>query len=324
VTDKKIGNMNELVPVLEDLVQSKEPLLIIADDVTGEALSSIVLNKMRGVLDICAIKSPGFGDRRRGYLEDIAILTGATFITEQLGLSLETMTKEMLGTAARVSVAKERTTMIATGQHSDEVAERIKVIKAEAEQSDSEFDKEKCQERVAKLGGAIGRIKVGAATETELKDKKLRYEDALNSVKAAMDEGIVPGGGATLVYLLRTKDKVMATIEDEDERLAVDLLYRAITAPMIQIAENAGTEGAVVLERCKDTDFGYGWNAATGVYENLLESGVIDPATVTQQAVLNSCSIAASVITTSALITEVPEKEPPPGLAGGADPGMYM
>jgi len=309
VTDRKIGNMNELVPILEGLVNSKEPLLIIADDVTGEALSSLVLYKMRGVLDICGIKSPGFGDRRRGYLEDIAVLTGATFVTEQLGLSLETMTEDMLGRAARVSVSKERTTMIATGDHTDEVAERIKIIKAEIEQTDSEFDKEKAQERVAKLGGAIGRIKVGAATETELKDKKLRYEDALNSVKAAMDEGIVPGGGATLVYLLRTKEKVLAAMEEEDEKLAVELLYRAIQAPLMQIAENAGTEGAVVLERVKEQEFGFGWNAATGVYENLLESGVIDPATVTQQAVLNSASIAASVITTSALITEVKEKD---------------
>lgn len=322
VTDRKINNMNELVPVLESLVQSKEPLLIIADDVTGEALSSLVLNKMRGVLDVCAIKSPGFGDRRRGYLEDIAVLTGATFVTEQLGLSLETMTNEMLGKAARISVSKERTTMIATGDHSDEVAERIKVIKAELELTDSEFDKEKCQERVAKLGGAIGRIKVGAATETELKDKKLRYEDALNSVKAAMDEGVVPGGGATLVYMLRTRAKVLAsfTEDEEDERLAVDLLYKAITAPLMQIAENAGTEGAVVLERVKDQEFGFGWNAATSSYEDLLESGVIDPATVTQQAVLNSASIAASIITTSALITEIKEDES--DLVGGVDDGM--
>jgi chaperonin GroEL len=319
VTDRKISNMNELVPLLEGLVESKEPILIIADDVTGEALSSLVLNKMRGVLDVCAIKSPGFGDRRRGYLEDIAVLTGGTFITEQLGLSLESVTPEMLGRAERIAVSKERTTMISTGKHVDEVAERIKAIRAEMELTDSEFDKEKCQERIAKLGGAIGRIKVGAATETELKDKKLRYEDALNSVKAAMEEGIVPGGGACLVYLLRTKDQVMSTMEDEDEKLAVELLYRAIEAPIMQIADNAGVEGAVVLENVKNQEFGFGYNAATDTYENLLETGVIDPATVTQQAVLNSCSIAASVITTSALITEMPEEEM---MMGGMDPGM--
>merc|ERR1719478_1054427 len=228
------------------------------------------------------------------------------------------MTPEMLGKAARVSVSKERTTMIATGDHSAEVAERIKVIKAESELTDSEFDREKCQERVAKLGGAIGRIKVGAATETELKDKKLRYEDALNSVKSAMNDGIVPGGGSTLVYLLRTKDKLTSQIEDEDEKLAVDILYRAMTYPIIQIAENAGSEGSLVLEKVRGQDFGFGWNAATDTYGDLLELGVIDPSTVTMQAILNSCSIAASVLTTSALITEVPEEDP----NGGMGPGM--
>jgi chaperonin GroEL len=317
VTDRKIGNMNDLVPLLEGLVQTKEPLLIIADDVTGEALSSLVLNKMRGVLDVCAIKSPGFGDRRRGYLEDVAVLTGATFITEQLGLSLDQATMEMLGKAERVSVSKERTTMISTGKHAAEVEERIVAIKAEKETTDSEFDREKCEERIAKLGGAIGRIKVGAATETELKDKKLRYEDALNSVKSAMNDGIVPGGGSTLVYLLRTKEKLTAMIDDEDEKLAVDILYRAMTYPIIQIAENAGSEGALVLEKVKDQKFGFGWNAATDSYEDLLETGVIDPSTVTMQAILNSCSIAASVLTTSALITEVPEEDPNGGMGGG-------
>jgi len=318
VTDRKIGNMNEIVPVLEGLVQSKEPLLIIADDVTGEALSSLVLNKMRGVLDVCAIKSPGFGDRRRGYLEDIATITGGTFITEQLGLTLDQVTMDMLGTAERVAVTKERTTMISTGKHEDAVAERIKSIRAEIADTESEFDKEKGEERIAKLGGAIGRIKVGAATETELKDKKLRYEDALNSVKSAMNDGIVPGGGATLVYLLRKQDEIAATMEDEDERLAVDILFRAMTWPVVQIAHNAGSEGSIVLEKVKNQEFGYGWNAANDKYGDLLEMGVIDPATVTMQAILNSCSIAASVLTTSALITEEPEEEG----AGGMDDGM--
>jgi len=327
VTDRKINNMQDIVPLLEGLVKSKEPLLIIAEEVGGEALSSLVLNRMRGVLDVCAIKPPGFGERRRGYLEDIATLTGATFVTEQLGLSLDGVTDEMLGMAQRVAVSKERTTMIATGNHQEEVAERIKKIRAEAELTESQFDKEKAEERIAKLGGAIGRIKVGAATETELKDKKLRYEDALNSVKAAMEEGIVPGGGSTLVYLLRTKDKIKAEMEDDDERLAVDILFRAIEWPIMQIAENAGEEGAIVLENCKNKEFGFGWNAATGEYLDLLEAGVIDPATVTQQAVLNSCSIAASVLTTSALITEVKVEEQP-GAAGamgdmGGMPG-YM
>tara|TARA_B110001452_G_scaffold66773_1_gene53662 strand:- start:3123 stop:4853 length:1731 start_codon:yes stop_codon:yes gene_type:complete len=318
VTDRKISNMNELVPLLEQLVKSKEPLLIIADDVTGEALSSLVLNKMRGVLDVCAIKSPGFGDRRRGYLEDIATLTGATFVTEQLGLTLDQVTMDMLGTAARVAVTKERSTMIATGEHSEKVAERIEIIRAEMAETEIEFDKEKAEERIAKLGGAIGRIKVGAATETELKDKKLRYEDALNSVKSAMNDGIVPGGGSTLVWLLRKEAEVKAVMEGEDEVLAVDILFRAMTWPVVQIAFNAGTEGTIVLEKCKEQEFGFGWNAATDTYGDLLEMGVIDPATVTMQAILNSCSIAASVLTTSALITEVPEDDD----LGPMDDGM--
>jgi len=324
VTDKKINFMNELVGVLEPLVKSREPLLIIADDVQGEALQSLVLNSMRGVLDVCAIKSPGFGNRRTGYLEDIATTTGATFITEQLGLSLKEMTVDMLGTAERVSITKERTTMISTGKHSDEVNERIEVLKADMAATDSDFDQEKLQERIAKLGGAIGRIKVGAATETELKDKKLRYEDALNSVKAAMEEGIVPGGGACLVYLSRKKEEIAAQMDNDEQKLAVDILFRAIEAPIIQIGDNAGVDGAVVLEEVKGKDFGYGYNAATDEYEDLLKAGVIDPALVTMEALINSSSIASSVITTSALITEIPEEEPMMGMPGGDPYGGGM
>ncbi|EOD29151.1 heat shock protein 60 [Emiliania huxleyi CCMP1516] len=312
VTDRKIGNMQErareeekeresraeIVPLLEGLVSSKEPLLIIAED----ALSSLVLNKMRGVLDVCAIKPPSFGDRRKSYLEDIAIVTGATFVTEQLGLTLESASDRCWGEAAAPPKSN----------HADEVGERIKVIRAEAELTDSQFDKEKAEERIAKLGGAIGRIKVGAATETELKDKKLRYEDALNSVKAAMNEGIVPGGGATLVYCLRFKEQILEQMTDEDEKLAVDILFRAMTP--------------LSSAQVKAQEWGFGWNAATGEYEDLLESGVIDPATVTQQAapeaVLNSCSIAASVLTTQCLITEIKEEGPP--MAPGMDDGMGM
>mmetsp|Transcript_144314 Transcript_144314/g.266082 ORF Transcript_144314/g.266082 Transcript_144314/m.266082 type:complete len:279 (+) Transcript_144314:2-838(+) len=269
------------------------------------------MNKMRGTLDVCAIKSPGFGNRKTAYLEDIAIITGATFVTEQLGLTFDSITPEMLGTAQRVSVTKERTTLIATGEHTEKVNERIESIKKELAETDSEFDTEKFEERIARLGGAIGRIKVGAATETELKDKKLRYEDAMNSVKAALQNGILPGGGSTLVYLLRTKDDTMKRIdaEDEDERLAVELLYRAMEAPIKQIGYNCGQEGEVILDNVRDHEFGYGWNAATGEYVDLFEDGVIDSATVTQQAVINSASIASSVITTSALVTELPDED---------------
>jgi chaperonin GroEL len=309
VTDRKLASMKEITPLLESFVKSREPLLIIAEDVTGDALSSLVLNSMRGVLNVCAIRPPSFGERRKQYMEDIATVTGATFVTEQLGLTLDGITDEMLGKAAKVASSKERTTLIADGLHSDAVGVRIKQIRKQAEISDSDFDKEKAEERVAKLGGSIGRIKVGAATETELKDKKLRYEDALNSVKAAMRDGIVPGGGSTLVYCLRFKEEIAEQMATEDEKLAVDVLFRAIQYPIQQIAENAGIDGAVVLANVEGKDWGYGWNAAIGEYGDLMEMGVIDPATVTQQAIINSCSIAGSLLTTGGLITLVPEKE---------------
>eukprot|EP00588_Corethron_pennatum_P003029 CAMPEP_0194296030 /NCGR_PEP_ID=MMETSP0169-20130528/54993_1 /TAXON_ID=218684 /ORGANISM="Corethron pennatum, Strain L29A3" /LENGTH=593 /DNA_ID=CAMNT_0039045363 /DNA_START=204 /DNA_END=1985 /DNA_ORIENTATION=- len=311
VTDAKIDNVNEVVPLLEQLVKSKDPVLIIAEDVSGDALSALVVNKMRGVLDVVAIKSPGFGIRRKEYLQDIAIATGATFVAEEVGITLDSVTLEMLGTADRVVVAKESTTIVTDGKQSDAIAARITQIRKQAESAETDFDKDKAVERVASLGGGIARIKVGAATETELKDKKLRYEDALNSVKSAQEMGIVPGGGACLATLQDTmRDKILDAAPDENQRQGALILLKSIVAPCMQVAENAGIEGAVVLAKiqsgAKENGFGWGWNAATFKYCNLMDAGVIDPAKVTINAIENSASIAGLVLTTECLVTEIP------------------
>lgn len=311
VTDAKIDNVNEIVPLLEQLVKTKEPVLMIAEDVTGDALSALVVNKMRGVLDVVAIRAPGFGQRRKAYLQDIAIATGATYVAEEVGITLDSVTTDMLGTADRCVIAKELTTIVTDGKQEEAVEARIVQIRREGEEADTDFDRDKAQERVAALGGGIARIKVGAATETELKDKKLRYEDALNSVQSARELGIVPGGGACLAYIQdQFTDEILDSFEDEDQRAGAAILMKSLSEPCMQVAENAGVEGAVVLskivELTREEGFGYGWNAANSKYCNLMEAGVVDPAKVTINAVENSASVAGLVLTTECLVTEIP------------------